>query len=304
MAASFWVVCNGKRSQKCWPEEGAAAIYCGLDVQDIYFTLEEEGGLDNYQKATVTLNKYLKPQANVPYERLCFQETNQLHTETVEQFVSRLRQTAKTCEFGYANAVEEQICDQVISKCLSHKLHRKLLQKGQALTLQQLREIARTIEESEKQARLIEGASDASNEVNSVRRKVDYKEDSRTRNVECFCFGNVGHKASDHQYPARGKQCRKCNGTGHIEAVCKTNRKQNSDRSRGAGGMCRAGNRRRSTSFWKLRKPFSLMKHQYRTKTNTKLCHPKPLPHLISYHKETASLWISPKTLKPSFSLS
>ena len=34
------------------------------------------------------LNKYFKPQANVPYERLCFREMNQLPSETVEQFVT------------------------------------------------------------------------------------------------------------------------------------------------------------------------------------------------------------------------
>ena len=130
MAASFWVVCNGKRSQKCRPEEGILLHTAGLDVQDIYFTFEEEGGSDNYRKVTATLNKYFKPQATVPYERLCFRETSQLVNETVEQSVTRLRQTARTCEFGDANAVEEQIRDQVINKCLSHELRRKLLQKG------------------------------------------------------------------------------------------------------------------------------------------------------------------------------
>ena len=34
----------------------------GLNVQDIYFTLTEEGGSDSYQKAKATLNKYFKPQ--------------------------------------------------------------------------------------------------------------------------------------------------------------------------------------------------------------------------------------------------
>ena len=168
------------------------------DVQDIYFTLEEERGSDNYRKATATLNKYFKQQANVPYERLCFRETSQLANESVEQFVTRLRQKAKTCEFGDANTVEEQIRDQVINKCLSHELRRRLLQKCQALTLQRLREIARVMEESEKQAHSIEGASDVSNEVNSEGGKVDHKEDSSTRNVKCFCCGNVGHKANDH----------------------------------------------------------------------------------------------------------
>ena len=59
----------------------------GLNVQDIYFRLTEEGGSDSYQTAKATLNKYFKPQANVPYERLCFRETSQLANETVEQFV-------------------------------------------------------------------------------------------------------------------------------------------------------------------------------------------------------------------------
>ena len=90
---------------------------------------------------------------NVPYERLCFRETSQLANETVEQFVTRLRQKTQTREFGDAATVDEQIRDQVISKCLSHELRRKFLQKGRNLTLPQLREIARSMEESEKQAR-------------------------------------------------------------------------------------------------------------------------------------------------------
>ena len=47
-----------------------------LNLQDIYFTLTEEGGSDSYDKVKATLNKYVKPQANVPYERLCFRETS------------------------------------------------------------------------------------------------------------------------------------------------------------------------------------------------------------------------------------
>ena len=186
-------------------------------------------------KAKATLNKYFKPQANVPYERLCFRETSQLANETVEQFVTRLRQKTQTCEFGDAATVDEQIRDQVISKCLSHELRRKLLQKGRNLTLPQLREIARSMEESEKQARSIEGGSgEVRSEVNSVSGKTNYKGNASARKVKCFCCGYTGHKANDRRCPARGKQCRKCNGSGHFEAVCKTKEKQTS--GRGAGG--------------------------------------------------------------------
>ena len=64
--------------------------------------------------------------------------------------MTRSRQKAQSCEFGDAAAVDEQIRDQVIRKCLSHNIRRKLLEKGKILTLQQLREIARVMEGSEK----------------------------------------------------------------------------------------------------------------------------------------------------------
>ena len=123
--------------------------------------------------------------------------------------------------------MDEQIRDQVISKCLSHELRRKLLQKGRNLTLPQLREIVRSMEESEKQARSIEGGSgEVLSEVNSVRGKT-----------------NTGHKANDRRFPARGKQCRNCNGSGHFEAVCKTREKQTSDRGAGGPGKTDVGRR-------------------------------------------------------------
>ena len=67
----------------------------GLSVQDIFFTLDEGTGENNYLKAKDALNKYFKPQVNVSYERLCFREMSQLPSETVEQFVTRLTQKAQ-----------------------------------------------------------------------------------------------------------------------------------------------------------------------------------------------------------------
>ena len=168
--------------------------------------------------------------------------------ETVDQFVTRLRQKAQTYEFGDAATVDEQIRDPVISKCLSHALRRKLLQKGRNLTLPQLREIARSMEESEKQARSIEGGSgEVRSEVTSVSGKTNYKGDASARKVKCFCCGYTGHKANDRRCPATGKQCRKCNGSGHFEAVCKTKQKQTSGRE--AGGRVNQTSERREVQL-------------------------------------------------------
>ena len=121
--------------------------------------------------------------------------------------------------------MDEQIRDQVINNCLSHKLRRKLLQKGRNLALPQLREIARSMEESEKQANSIEGGSgEVRSEVNSVSGKTNYKGDANARKVKCFCCGYTGHEANDRRCPARGKQCRKCNGSGHLRLCVKLRR--------------------------------------------------------------------------------
>ena len=216
-----------------------------VSVQDIFFTLDEGTCENNYLKAKDALDKYFKPQANVPNERLCFREMSQLPSETVEQFVKRLRQKAQSCEFEDAAAVDEQIRDQVISKCLSHNIRLKLLEKGKILTLQQLREIACVMEDSEKQARKIEGAA---NEVNRV--GVNSNEIGNPRvggkqsTVRCFCCGNVGHEANDRVCPARGKRCRKCINPGHFEKVCKTKLKTSEGR--------KGGKDRRVTQLMKL----------------------------------------------------
>ena len=52
----------------------ALLLHCaGVEVQDIFFTLEEEAAGENetvYDQAKKTLEKYFNPQLNVPYERL------------------------------------------------------------------------------------------------------------------------------------------------------------------------------------------------------------------------------------------
>ena len=166
----------------------------GLSVQDIFFTPDEGTGENNYRRLKDALNKYFKPQANVPYERLCFREMNQLPSETVEQFVTRLRQKTQSCEFGDASAVEERIRDQVISKCLSHNIRRELLEKGKIGTLQPLREIARVMVDSAKQAPKIEWAA---NEVSRVgvnsNKKGNPRVAAKQGTIRCFFRGNVGH---------------------------------------------------------------------------------------------------------------
>lgn len=60
------------------------------------------------------------------------------------QFITILRQKALYCKFG--DSINEMIMDQVIEKCSSNRLRRKLLERGE-----QLVEIAQALENSDIQ---------------------------------------------------------------------------------------------------------------------------------------------------------
>ena len=121
-------------------------------MQDVYFTFSTRspGESKNVYDITIEqLDGYFTPQVNVHYERHLFRTMTKLITETVDQFVTRLREKADCCEFG--EATDENIRDQLIEKCSSSQLRRKLLERGRGLTLSDLQTIARAMEASVRQ---------------------------------------------------------------------------------------------------------------------------------------------------------
>ena len=109
-------------------------------MQDIYFTFQDApvpGENETvYTVAMRQLDNYFSPQVNSAYERHLFRAMKQSPNETIDQFITRLRQKSDFCDYG--ENTDENIRDQVIEKCTSSHLRRKLLEKGKNLTLQQL----------------------------------------------------------------------------------------------------------------------------------------------------------------------
>lgn len=89
-------------------------------MQDVYYmfsTAREPGeGETVYTVAMEQLDQYFTPQVNVPYERHLFRTMAQLPTESIDQYITRLRERADYCEFGTAR--DENIHDQVIEKIM------------------------------------------------------------------------------------------------------------------------------------------------------------------------------------------
>ncbi|CAC5385616.1 unnamed protein product [Mytilus coruscus] len=153
----------------------------------------------------------------------------QTSSETVEQYITRLRQKAVFCNF---HNIDENIRDQVIDKCYSQRLRRKVLKRNN-VTLVQLREIAQSLEASEQRAVSME-------QINKVgQHKFDKHSKFKTQNQtdfkqrRCFACGHEGHIKTDANCPARGKKCRKCKKEGHYEKCCKTKQTRNFNSRRG-----------------------------------------------------------------------
>ena len=106
----------------------------GTDVQDIFSTLSDTGDAKNYKKAVDALNAYFVPKVDATYARHFFIQLHVIQApgETIRQFATRLRRAAKDCDYG--TDTENQIRDEILCKCTSTYIKRKLLEERQGLT--------------------------------------------------------------------------------------------------------------------------------------------------------------------------
>ena len=110
----------------------------GMEFQEIFYQIVPENAQLTFDQTVLTLDGYFQPKMNLPFERHLFRKMEQVQNETVDQFVSRLRQKAISCGFGN---VDEAIRDQVIEKCRSMHLRRKFLEKSGNVLLKDLQHL-------------------------------------------------------------------------------------------------------------------------------------------------------------------
>ena len=130
-------------------QQKALLLYLGGDkLRQIHRTLNDEK--EEYKETKILLDAYFKPKNNLTYERNKFYMCLPEEEEITSVYVTRLKDLARTCAFN-EYSLDHAVVDQVVTKCKSSRLRRRLLREPN-ITLNKLLEIAYATEAADEQA--------------------------------------------------------------------------------------------------------------------------------------------------------
>ena len=201
----------------------------GSRVREIFKQFSDAGTEADYDTAKNKLTRYFEPQKNRRYEVYRFRQANQEKQETLDQFHTRLRTIAQTCEFHDSDF---EIEEQIIIGGTSSRIRKRAL-RDPSFDLKDMLLEGRRDERSAFQAKEIESKDKIFAETNNL---------NTQRSLKCFsCGGSYPHVGL---CPAKGKECKNCKKQNHFASVCrdknstskpksvrKNNRKQKAVRS-------------------------------------------------------------------------
>ncbi|XP_043211661.1 uncharacterized protein LOC122376055 isoform X3 [Amphibalanus amphitrite] len=205
----------------------------GVDLQEVFHSVVDASvKVETLQQLYEVFDQQFLPKRNVIYERHVFRKEAQRPGETIDVFATRLRGLVRTCEYG--SLQDEMVRDQIVDKCLSHRLRCHLLRE-QCLTLQSALTIARSMEDADRQAELMEDRAAEELAARAVhtrrpdRRMPGGASDQTDGRTKCFRCGKGTHDPEDCF--AKNKKCHSCGRGGHYQRMCR------------GGGQSRPGRR-------------------------------------------------------------
>ena len=180
--------------------------------------------IKTFPETKKALTEHFQPKRNLSYEVFNFRNANHHKDENVDQFASRLRELSAHWEFHY---VERELKSQIELGTTNNKVLRYAF-RSPDLTLEDLLLYARTLEHTELQAKDIKHAPSPHHaaEIQKVtpcdkpvsKQSQKRKPFSRGKSAERKCY-NCGYSYPHvtKPCPAKGKQCNKCQKTGHFK---------------------------------------------------------------------------------------
>ena len=168
------------------------------------------------------LTKYFEPKTNVRIEIYNFRSCKQKEGQSLDEFVTELRQLSKNCGF---TDVDKEILSQVIQHCSSSRFRRRALREPDK-SLTEILDIGRTLELTDKHAASMENESISAVRYNknqqTTRRDtpLSHKETTQDRHSKKTCKNCGGAYPHSGSCPARGKTCNYCKKLNHFKRVC------------------------------------------------------------------------------------
>ena len=195
------------------------------------FALSEADAV-KFATVVAAFDRYFTPHRNIVHERAVFHQRHQKKGETVESYVSALRDLAQHCKF---KDVEDQIRDVFIIGLLDKECSMQIqLLPSEKCTLQDATGLARQYEmvkaqlnnpvqqvvktEDEELIGRVEGQD--TEEVNRVQAKTRTKKTVMQQTQKCSYCGSE-HERGKRHCPASEKICGKCGKKNHFAAMCK-----------------------------------------------------------------------------------
>ena len=219
----------------------------GAEGERIFYTLDDhsitlDSANDNaYIIAIKRLEHYFRPSVNIFTERHRFESRAQRQDESIEEYVSALRDIMANCEFTNA---DERLRDQIINKTCVPRIRERVMGEKKVPDLQQTIAIAKQVELSIKDNKLFKRESgdtavrhvrskkygsakpsirSASNLARAATASANTSQASDSQKGRtCYRCGSKNHLANDPECRARNSICRRCNRKGHWDIVCRS----------------------------------------------------------------------------------
>lgn len=188
--------------------------YGGKELRTIYSAINN-GSIPKVEQFDVAIDKldsYFKPKQHATYLRVKFWEMSKEANESIDDFVTRLNDKKRHCDFGNSkNEIEDFV--------MTDKF---IMSMPQFIKQELMRDRKLTFESAVRQAKEIESSRDQARELStSSREKTFFGAINRVRSdgdkmVICFRCNSRSHKADSERCPAKEARCHSCNQKGHF----------------------------------------------------------------------------------------
>lgn len=164
-------------------------------------------------------NDHYEPKPSVISERYKFHQCCQGPTESIAEFVAKLRRLSQYCNFSCdnCNRLNEALRDRFVLGLNSEGIRKRLLCEKEDLTLLKAVEIAQNIESAVKQNDAMSGMKTSSQPDVEINKMFNRK--------HCNICGKNNHTETNCYY--KNNYCYICKKKGHVASVCRFKQRKN-----------------------------------------------------------------------------